>query len=224
MIILLIIMELIRPCPRLSWWYPLLRSCQRTPELKLWWKFPRQRGNLWWEKDLFYDGWVREDLWLFIKVIWLRKIKWERMTSVPRPVFPKKPVAWHSSMKIEAPYLDTYLQNENWCSTLGDIFLLSYQEYSYTTLGSGVKRCADFSLSKILNSRKSSHHLSASSFICGRGHTLPSIEKTPSVTINLELTRSMYNHPAQQCQTDLRGLWLRLIVLDRGSVTEPRMT
>ena len=75
-------------------------------------------------------------------------------------------------------------------------------------------------------SRKFSHHLSASSFICGRGHTLPSIEKTPSVTINLELTRSMYYLPArsQQCQTDLSGLWLRLIVLDKGSVTEPRMT
>ena len=33
-------------------------------------------------------------------------------------------------------------------------------------------------------------HLSASSFICGRGQTLPSIEKTPSVTINLHLKRS----------------------------------
>ena len=72
----------------------------------------------------------RKDRWLFIKIIWLTKIKWERMTSVPRPVLPKKPVAWHSSMKIEAPYLETYLQNENWCSLLEDRFsiLRSYQE------------------------------------------------------------------------------------------------
>ena len=49
--------------------------------------------------------------------------------SVPRPPAPKKPVAWHSSMKVSAPYL------------------------------------------------------SASSQMSASGATLPSMEKTPSVTI-----------------------------------------